>query len=125
DGSLDVVVNNLNEQAGIYRNVGTAPRVAVRLKGLAPNTQGIGAKIKVLGGPVPQSQEIICGGRYLSGDDPMRVFAAGNVTNHLTIEVTWRNGTVSSITGAKPNRVYEIYERDASGRQGVGASERP
>jgi len=54
--------------------------VAVRLKGKSPNTQGIGAKIKVLGGAVPmQSQEVICGGRYLSGEDPMRVFAAGNV----------------------------------------------
>ncbi|MBI4662734.1 MAG: VCBS repeat-containing protein, partial [Verrucomicrobia bacterium] len=67
DGDLDVVMNNLNEVAGVYRNDGPAPRVAVRLKGLPPNTQGIGAKIHVLGGPVPQSQEVICGGRYLSG----------------------------------------------------------
>ena len=49
DGDLDVVVNNLNAAAGVYRNEGDAPRVAVRLKGLPPNTQGIGAKIKVLG----------------------------------------------------------------------------
>ena len=114
DGDLDVAINNLNEAAGIYRNESPAPRVAVRLKGLPANTQGIGAKIKVMGGPVPrQSQEVICGGRYLSGDDPMRVFAAGSVTNRLRIEVTWRNGKRSVVANAEPNRVYEIDEAAA------------
>jgi len=44
DGALDVVVNNLGAAAGFYRNTTSAPRVAVRLKGLNPNVQGIGAK---------------------------------------------------------------------------------
>ena len=63
DGGLDFVVNNLGSAAGVYHNHGSAPRVAVRLKGLTPNTQGIGGKIKLLGGAVPmQSQEVVCGG---------------------------------------------------------------
>src|SRR5436190_1156181 len=77
----------------IYRNDSTAPRVAVRLRGKAPNTQGIGSKIKLMGGAVPmQSQEVISGGRYLSGDDPVRVFAAGTSDKRMTIEVAWRAG---------------------------------
>ncbi len=36
DGDLDVVVNNLNGVAGIFRNNSSAPRVAVRLRGLSP-----------------------------------------------------------------------------------------
>jgi hypothetical protein len=110
DGDLEVIVNNLNSPAGIYRNESSAPRVAVRLKGRTPNTQGIGAKIKVLGGPVPQSQEMICGGRYLSCDQAMRVFAAGTLTNDLRIEVTWRSGKQSVVEHARPNRLYEIEE---------------
>jgi hypothetical protein len=113
DGDLDVVINNLNAAAGLYRNESIAPRVAVRLKGKAPNTLGIGAKIKVRGGPVPQSQEMIAGGRYLSGDDALRVFAAGLAAQGLEIEVTWRNGTRSIVTGAAPNRIYEIAESGA------------
>ena len=96
DGDLDVVVNCLNGPPLIYRNDTAAPRIAVRLRGNSPNTQGIGAKIKVSGGPVTQSQEVICGGRYMSGDDPMRVFAAGTSTN-LTIEVAWRSGAHSLV----------------------------
>jgi len=96
DGDVDVVINNLNSAAGIYRNETSAPRVGVRLKGLAPNTRGIGARIALRGGPVSaQRQEMVCGGRYLSSDDPMRTFAAGNSTNGLTLEVSWRSGRKS------------------------------
>ena len=111
DGDQDVVVNNLNDAAGIYRNEASAPRIAVRLKGLPPNTKGLGAKVKVLGGVVAsQSQEIISGGRYLSSDDPMRAFAAGSLTNKLRIEVSWRGGKRSVVEAAQANHLYEINE---------------
>ncbi|HTD66815.1 MAG TPA: VCBS repeat-containing protein, partial [Candidatus Limnocylindria bacterium] len=110
DGDLDVVVNSLNGPALLYRNDAAAPRVQVRLKGKPPNTRGVGAKIRVFGGPMAQSQEMICGGRFLSGDDFLRVFAAGNATNLLTIEVIWRNGARSVVREARANRIYEIDE---------------
>jgi len=114
DGDLDVIVNNLNSVAQIYRNDCAAPRVSVRLKGLPPNTRGIGAKIWLFGGAVPeQSQEMICGGRYLSSDDPIRVFAAGSLTNDMRLEICWRNGTRSVIKGVRANRLYEIEEAGA------------
>ena len=109
DGDLDVVINCLNGPARILRNESSSPRVAVRLKGRRGNTQGIGGRIRVTGGPVPQSQEMIAGGRYLSGDDPMRVFAAGD-SAELEIEVRWRSGARSVVTNARPNFVYEIEE---------------
>ena len=114
DGDLDVVVNNLNGAAGIYRNDSPAPRVAVRLKGSPPNTRGIGAKVWLYGGAVPaQSQEMICGGRYLSSDDPMRTFAAGSRTNDMRIEVKWRTGKRSVVEGVRANRIYEVDEAGA------------
>jgi hypothetical protein len=114
DGGLDVVINCLNSGPLVYRNRASAPRVVVRLRGKSPNVQGIGARIRVLGGPVPaQMQEILCGGRYLSGDDPMRVFAAGTLTNRLTIEVLWRSGRKSTIADARANCLYEVDEAGA------------
>jgi len=116
DGDLDFVVNNLKGPVGIYRNETAAPRVTVRLKGLSPNTQGIGSKIKLLDGAVPmQSQEIACGGRYMSGSEPMLTFAAGTATSGMTLEVNWRSGKLSVIRDVKPNRIYEIDESAALG----------
>ena len=114
DGDLDLVVNNLGTATGIYRNETSAPRVAVRVKGLSPNTQGIGAKIKLQGATVPmQSQEVIAGGRYMAGADTLAVFAAGQVVEGMSIEVKWRNGKVSLVNGVKANRIYEIAETGA------------
>jgi hypothetical protein len=120
DGDLDVIVSSLNDAIGIYRNESIAPRVAVRLKGRSPNTRGIGAKIRCLGGPVPQSQEMICGGRYLAGDDAVRTFAAG--PGPMRIEVAWRSGARSVITNVGANRLYEIEEGKSvvSGQWSVG-----
>lgn len=57
DGDLDVVVNQYRGVAGIYRNDTSAPRLAVRLRGQPPNTRGIGARLRVQGGPVPQTSD--------------------------------------------------------------------
>lgn len=131
DGDLDLVVNNLNGEAALYRNECAAPHVAVRLKGTAPNTRGIGAKILVRGGAVPlQSQEVICGGRYLSSDEGTRVFAAGRLTNRMELEVRWRSGKRTVLSGITANRTYEIDEAVAdspalSASKGVQGQEPP
>jgi hypothetical protein len=111
DGDMDVAINCANAAPLIYRNDSSAPRVAVRLKGQPPNTQGIGATVKLIDGAMKmQSQEMICGGRYLSGDHVMRVFAAGSLTNKMRIEVTWRSGRRTVVNGVQANRLYEIDE---------------
>ena len=113
DGDLDMVLNNLEQQASVYRNDSPAPRVAVRLKGLQPNTQGIGAEVKLTGGPVEQSTEVFSGGRYLSGSDPIVTFAAGQAKDGMSIEVIWRNGKKSIINDVKANHIYLIDEEYA------------
>src|SRR5262249_5002455 len=76
-----------------------------------------------------QSQEICAGGRYLSSDEPMRVFA-GNVTAALQkgwsldyphsppfsgtirfrLQVHWRSGRETAVEDVAPNYLYEIAE---------------
>lgn len=115
DGDLEMVVNNLNAPAGIYRNESTTPRVAVRLKGRAPNTAGVGAQIRLYGGAVNlQSQEMISGGRYLSCDEAVRVFAAGTLTNQMRLEIRWRSGRQTVVEGVRANRLYEVFEEGSS-----------
>jgi len=110
DGDQDVILNSLNAPPLIYRNDSEAPRLAIRLNGRPHNTHGIGAKITVTGGPVVQSQEMLSGGRYLSSDDPIRTFAAGSLTNHLTVTVHWPNGTLQTLYNCEPNYLYRINE---------------
>jgi hypothetical protein len=122
DGDLDVLMNNLNGAAGVYRNNSSAPRIAVRLKGSNGNTQGIGAVARLeCGEPAsrgfalaPQAQEITAGGRYLSSDDGLRVFAAtpsGIAAGAVRrLSVTWRSGRVTVLDGVEAGRIYEVSE---------------
>ncbi|MBL9129396.1 MAG: VCBS repeat-containing protein, partial [Verrucomicrobiales bacterium] len=114
DGDLDVVVTCLNDGPLLLRNDSSRPRVAVRLRGVAPNTRGIGSRIVVRAPDLPvQAQEVIAGGRYVSSDDALRVFAAGSTNSRVSIEVTWRGGRRSTITEAPVNHLYEIDEAEA------------
>ena len=111
DGDLDIAVNNLNSPAGIYQNLSKRPRIAVRLKGRAPNRFGIGARIVLKHSEEKeQSREMTSGGRYLSSDQPIRVFAYPFESGKTTLEVRWRSGRVSTVTDVSPNRIYEIDE---------------
>jgi enediyne biosynthesis protein E4 len=89
DGDMDIIINRLNDEAVIYENRTNAPRIAVRLKGVSPNTRGIGARIELTGGSVDQSKEITSGGNYLSGPQAQAVFAADRDDGSLRLTVHW------------------------------------
>lgn len=115
DGDRDVVLNRLDSPAALLRNDARAARIAVRLRGVAPNTAGIGGIVTVRGGAVPvQRREVIAGGLYLSGSDAQLTFATGDADS-VDIEVRWRDGRQSVVRGARPNRLYEIDQRAARG----------
>ena len=106
DGDLDFVVNDLNSPAALYRNNAAAPRISVRLTGNGPNSQAIGAKISVQPEgktTLPaQTREVISGGRYLSGSDPLLTFAASPSN---TVTVTWRDGSVTTRKKVGPGNI--------------------
>jgi hypothetical protein len=123
DGDLDVVINRLGEPARVLRNDAGAPRVAVRLRGEPPNTRGIGAKVRLTGGPVPvQEKEVTAGGLYLSGPAPEVAFAAGDADS-LSLEVVWPDGDETVIDDVRPDRLYEVRETGAEPGEGDGRGE--
>ncbi len=109
DGDVDVVINNADGQPEIYRNDGTSPRIAVKLHGRAPNTSGVGAKVKLIGKKA-QEQEVISGGRYGSGNDTTLAFAARADWSPYKLQVTWRDGRVTEVPGVEANKLYVITE---------------
>ncbi len=93
DGDEDLVLNVLDGPPLIHRNDATAPRLVVRLRGPAPNTAAVGARLELVSGAARQTREILAGGRYLSGGDTAQTFAAPE--GPLTLEVRWPDGSRS------------------------------
>ena len=116
DGDLDLVFNNI-EPLEIYRNESNAPRIAVRLIGNGKNTQAIGAKVRLHGGPggpTPLEQEVICGTGYASGSEKLVMFGTGDATEaELSLEIIWRSRSQLNrriIKNVKPNHLYTISQ---------------
>jgi enediyne biosynthesis protein E4 len=121
DGDLDVVINRLRAPPLILRNNASAPRVAVRLIGDAPNTQAVGAKVRLLGGAVPrQEREVVVGGLYMSHSDYEVSLAMGK-SDSAMLEIDWRDGRRTTLHGVKPNRLYEISQATAAQPDGSTA----
>jgi enediyne biosynthesis protein E4 len=98
----------------LLRNEAKSPRVAVRLVGDAPNTQAVGAKIRLLdGATLVQVREVVAGGLYMSHSDYEASFAMGKADS-ATLVIDWRDGRRTTLAGVKPNRLYEITTATAA-----------
>lgn len=124
DGTQDVVISRMNDEPALYKNIAAGNRIAVRLKGKAPNTQAIGAKLTLYGGPVAhQTKQIFSGGDYLSGSDPMTVFGASSGKESHSLIIIWPDGTESRLDSLVTNRVYEIDQNEISTPDSTTASD--
>ena len=83
---------------------------------------GIGARVTVAVGNLRQTQEMIAGGRYLSGDQPVRMFAISADAVNRSIEVTWPSGRRSFISNPEPNHIYEVIEPSEMSRKSAWPS---
>lgn len=115
DGDQDLVVNNLNSPVSLYRNNTSAPRVKVKLSGSAPNSQAVGARVVLKSSfMVDQQQEIISGGRYVSGSDVALTFALPETGKDWQMQIFWRDGTLTSIPGIQVNHAYDIRQAEVA-----------
>lgn len=128
DGDLDVIATRLGAPPLLYRNDAAAPRILVRLRGPAPNTRGIGARIRLERPTVPddaappdasspQIREITAGGAYLSSSEAVASFAAV-ADGEMTLTIDWPDGRRTRIARIVANREYVI---DATGALPVPA----
>jgi enediyne biosynthesis protein E4 len=112
DGSLDMVVSRMNNPAAVYKNLSGRDRIAVRLIGSVPNTQAIGARVELSGGPVErQAKQVVSGGDYLSGSDPLVMFAAAAENNDHRLVIIWPDGSLSRLDGEYHQLMKDILGR--------------
>ena len=118
DGDLDIVANRMNQEPLLMENRSVKPRVSVLLKGLPPNTQGIGARIVLVESDRKQTRVSYAAGEYLSDGEAIQSF--GMKGEEATLEVYWQNGKRSVVAGVQAGRVYQIEEPE-----GLPALEQP
>lgn len=117
DGDLDLVTNNLDGEAFIYRN--NTERIQhnnflkIRLKGESPNTYGIGAKVIVAGSRQDISHEVHAGRGYQSSIEPVLTIGVGDAES-LVVDVYWPDGRHSTIPNVTANTTIEVSQSTAT-----------
>ena len=122
DGDLDLVVNNVNDEAFIYENrtmsgviEGNNSYLQVTLKGKAGNFQGIGAKVILYDSGKLQMQECMPTRGYLSSVDVRLTFGTGHADEIDSVFVIWNDGTFQIIKGVKTNQRIKLDQDNAGG----------
>jgi hypothetical protein len=112
DGSLEIVVNNMNDTPGLLKNTAAKKNwIIVKTVGKRSNRNGIGARVIVTAEGRKQTDEVRSGGSYISQNDMRLHFGLGSATKADRIEVLWPGGSKEVVAGVKANQVVVIRER--------------
>ncbi len=124
DGDLDLVVNNINDNAFVYKNNTEKSEnnyLRVRLNGPKNNSLGLGAKITVFNTGGIQFHELKNVRGYLSSVDPIAHFGLGKTTNLDSVKVVWPDKKVSMLTNVKANTLLIVdYNRALQKKESNG-----
>ncbi|MGH7475986.1 MAG: VCBS repeat-containing protein [Longimicrobiales bacterium] len=118
DGTLDLVVNNIDARAFVYENV--PPRenrnnyLQIRLAGEPPNRRGLGAKLTLTASGQKQTIDHTPFRGYLSTMDDRVHFGLGDAERVDSLEVIWPDGRYQVLRGVRANQVMTLEQRAAS-----------
>jgi hypothetical protein len=119
-GSLDLVVNKINEPAAIYRNLGRETNgrhyLRVALRGSDKNTAGIGAKVTIWTGPSMQLLEQMPTRGFQSSVDPRLHFGLGNTSRVDSVRVVWPDRRCQLVKNVAVDQTLTLSQTDATGR---------
>ncbi|MGM0507090.1 MAG: VCBS repeat-containing protein [Bacteroidota bacterium] len=119
DGSLDLVVNRVNEPSRIFRNRATElypdrSWLRVELEGEEPNTQAVGARIEWERGEKRGMVEQVLQRGFQSSVDPVLHLGLGEGAEPLDrLQVRWPDGRVTRLEDVEVNRRLVLEQSEA------------
>jgi hypothetical protein len=119
-GALDLIVNDINAPASIYRNrvreISEHHYLAVVLRGAGANTAGIGAKVMIRHGDVRQLLEQMPTRGFQSSVDPRLHFGLGPAERVESLVVIWPDRRYQVLTDLAADQQITLSQGDAEGR---------
>ncbi len=115
DGDLDLIVNNINESASVYRNNTdtVANHLNIQLEGNSPNNFGIGAKAIVYSSGMQSTQELIPTRGWLSSSSYQLHFGLGKRGSIDSVLVIWPDSYYEKIENVKVNQTVTLKRINA------------
>lgn len=117
DGHLSLVVNNVNHEAGIYKNTIKANNyITLTFTGRQDNHFGVGAKAYVFSGKQMQYEQLMLTRGFQSSVDARLHFGLGNSNKIDSILVVWPNQGYQVLKDVKGNSILNVDQNNAKGK---------
>ncbi|EAQ99982.1 VCBS repeat-containing protein [Maribacter sp. HTCC2170] len=113
DGNLDLVINNINSTAQVYKNNESNNFIQIRLEGDIKNTLAIGSKVTINVKGKKQYQELYLSRGFLSSVQNVMNFGVGDASMIDEILVEWPNQMVTKIENIEVNQVIKVEQKNA------------
>ncbi|PIB37507.1 hypothetical protein BFP72_10165 [Reichenbachiella sp. 5M10] len=116
DGDWDLIVNNIDEPASIYRNRASdhANYLKVSLTGPVQNPLGVGTKVSIWCAGDRQVMEMVLARGFQSSVEPVLLFGLGDKQRVDSLYVEWPDGRVQHMHDLGVNDNYTLAHEDAS-----------
>jgi hypothetical protein len=117
DGDLDLVVNNLNDPAFVYRNEASKKTgnhfLSMKFEGNPGNKFGIGAWVTLYNKGMKQVQQMVPVRSFQSCMDPRLLFGLGKSTTVDSLLIVWPDRSCQTLYNVPADQILTLRQADA------------
>ena len=117
DGDLELIVNNIDQEAHIYKNNASETKsgnyLKIKFDGPPKNKMGIGSIVTIWHNGKKQFAELTLSRGYESSVEPIIYFGLAKDAIIDSLKVQWSNGNIQVINNMKANQTITLYAAEA------------
>ena len=125
DGDLEIIINNVDQEAQIYKNNSTNNFIKVKLKGDDKNLLGIDSRVIVETESTSQMQELTMTRGFQSSVSSYLNFGIGNDDKIKKITVIWNNGNQQILDNVEINSTIELDINNSVSKEVIANNDPP
>ena len=127
DGNLDIITNNIDDFATVFKNNNTGKNNYVDFECTGPekNPFGLGVKVEIISQGQLQYQELTLSRGFQSSVAPRLHFGIGKHNVVDSIKVIWPDGKEQILSGEKANRLITLNYSKAVLKENIVSEEKP
>ena len=117
DGDLELIVNNIDEETFIYKNLASEKKfgnyLKVEFEGTAANKMGIGSAVTIWHQGKMQTAELTLSRGYVSSVEPILYFGLADCKRIDSLQVTWSDGKIQTLKNIEANQKLVLKSSEA------------
>lgn len=114
DGDLDLVTNNINKPATIYRNdTQSGSYLKIQLQGSSSNRLGIGARAVAYTSQGKQTRQLYTTKGFQSSSEPILHFGFEDKTKIDSLKIIWPSQKINTYSNLELNKTLVVQEENA------------